>query len=50
MASAWHAEQLRQRRERLGYWLGIGEVYLRILGFTLITQAIFVAMSKGISQ
>jgi hypothetical protein len=28
--TAWHAEQLRRRRERRAYWLGIGEVYLTI--------------------
>lgn len=41
---AWRAEQQRLQRLRKAYWLGIGEAYLQILGFTLLTVAVFAAL------
>lgn len=45
--AAWWAEQQRLRRERRAYWLGMGEIYLQFLAFTLLTLAAIAATSKG---
>ena len=46
--AAWRAEQLRLQRQRLAYWRGLGEAYLQILGFTLLTLAAFAALHNQV--